>query len=323
MALELGKRIATLRKIQKKTQAQLAEYLAVQPQTVSRWEAEGGMPDITLLPKIALFFSISIDELFGMTDMEQIDNLVYKYSVLRDETSFEEVMRSMTMALNSIEEQWKEETKDEILLELKRKKEQLLAWKVHIYIQKSRKAQEEAEELLDKLLVEVDSWENPLYLSLKLQKQQFLIQKGKGQETLYKAKEQWEYMQRLEYLHCYMSALLELERGQEILQLWQQKKVQKIVAEITDETIPLWKMMFYGAKIEKNLELFYHYFYLFKEKAELYDVFEVEWILADLYESLKMQKEKEEKKEQLLKILENISLNEYIKINYLKRIHEL
>ncbi len=323
MALELGKRIATLRKIQKKTQAQLAEYLAVQPQTVSRWEAEGGMPDITLLPKIALFFSISIDELFGMTDMEQIDNLVYKYSVLRDETSFEEVTRSMTMALNSIEEQWKEETKDEIRLELKRKKEQLLAWKVHIYIQKSRKAQEEAEELLDKLLLEVDSWENPLYLSLKLQKQQFLIQKGKGQETLYKVKEQWEYTQRLEYLHCYMSALLELERGQEILQLWQQKKVQKIVAEITDEIIPLWKMMFYGAKIEKNLELFYHYFYLFKEKAGLYDVFEVEWMLADLYESLKMQKEKEEQKEKLLKMLENISLNEYIKINYLKRIQEL
>ena len=57
MALELGKRIATLRKMQKITQAQLAEYLSVQPQTISRWEAEGGMPDITLLPKIALFFS--------------------------------------------------------------------------------------------------------------------------------------------------------------------------------------------------------------------------------------------------------------------------
>lgn len=323
MALELGKRIATLRKMQKITQAQLAEYLSVQPQTISRWEAEGGMPDITLLPKIALFFSVSIDELFGMTDMEQIDNLVYKYSVLRDEKSLEEVMRSMTIALHSIEEQWKEETEEENCLELKRKREQILAWKVHIYIQKSRKAQEEAEELLDKLLLEVNSFENPLYLSLKLQKQQFLIQKGEGQEILYKAKEEWECTEILEHLHCYMSALLELERGKEILEVWQQDKVQKLVAEITATSIPLWEIMFYGASIEKNLPFFHSYFNLFKEKANEEAIFQVEWILADLYKTLKMTNEKEEKKEQLLKMLEKTTWNEYIKINYLERIKQL
>lgn len=64
MNLELGKKIAFLRKMQKVTQTQLAEYLAVQPQTISRWETEGGMPDITFLPKIAIFFGISLDELF-------------------------------------------------------------------------------------------------------------------------------------------------------------------------------------------------------------------------------------------------------------------
>ena len=85
MHFEFGKRIAALRKAHKVTQAQLAEYLSVQPQTISRWEAEGGIPDVTLLPQIALFFGITLDELFGMTTMEQIDRLVYKYSVLRDE----------------------------------------------------------------------------------------------------------------------------------------------------------------------------------------------------------------------------------------------
>lgn len=79
MSLEFGKKIAALRKMQGVTQVQLADYLMVQPQTVSRWESEGGTPDIMLLPKIATFFSISMDELFGMTDMEQIDHLVYKY----------------------------------------------------------------------------------------------------------------------------------------------------------------------------------------------------------------------------------------------------
>ena len=71
--------LAALRKAHRITQAQLAEYLSVQPQTISRWEAEGGIPDVTLLPQIALFFGITLDELFGMTTMEQIDRLAQQY----------------------------------------------------------------------------------------------------------------------------------------------------------------------------------------------------------------------------------------------------
>ena len=55
--MELGKKIASLRKQNKITQAKLAEYLAVMPQTISRWEADGGTPDVMLLPKIATFFN--------------------------------------------------------------------------------------------------------------------------------------------------------------------------------------------------------------------------------------------------------------------------
>ena len=102
--MDFGKRIAELRKLKKATQAQLAEYLTVNPQTVSRWEAEGGTPDVMLLPKIASFFEVSLDELFGMTDMEYINNLVYKYSVLRDEKSFEEVMRSIPESSATLQE---------------------------------------------------------------------------------------------------------------------------------------------------------------------------------------------------------------------------
>ena len=61
MNLEFGKRIAVLRKMHGVTQAQLAEYLMVQPQTVSRWESESGIPDVAFLPKIAAFFSVSMN----------------------------------------------------------------------------------------------------------------------------------------------------------------------------------------------------------------------------------------------------------------------
>ena len=321
MNLELGKRIMALRKMQKITQAQLAEYLQVQPQTISRWETEGGMPDITFLPKIALFFSISMDELFGMTDMEQIDNLVYKYSILRDEKSWEEVMRSITLAINSIEEQLAENNEDNT--ELKQKREQLLAWKVHIYIQKSRKAQEEAETLLDELLKNIENSHHPLYLSLKLQKQQFQIQKGEGRATLQKAKQDWEQTGTIEELHCYMSALLELEKGKEILDLWQQEKVQELVGKITKKTIPLWQIMFDSAVIEQELSIFYKYLNQFQKEADEYAIFETEKTLANLYKILGMNKEKEESKEKLLQMLKQLIFHEVYRNYLVEKINEL
>ena len=60
----LGTKIQTLRKNKNMTQAQLAEVLAVFSQSVSKWENNMSMPDISLLPIIARFFGITMDELF-------------------------------------------------------------------------------------------------------------------------------------------------------------------------------------------------------------------------------------------------------------------
>ena len=60
MKLTIGEKIALLRKEKGITQTELAEYLFLAPQTVSRWETGGGTPEIMLLPKIAAFFGVSI-----------------------------------------------------------------------------------------------------------------------------------------------------------------------------------------------------------------------------------------------------------------------
>ena len=60
----VGKQIAALRKEKGIKQEELANHVKVSTQAVSKWE-NGGVPDIELLPKIADFFSVSIDYLFG------------------------------------------------------------------------------------------------------------------------------------------------------------------------------------------------------------------------------------------------------------------
>ncbi len=47
------------------TQEEVAEHLKVSKASVSKWETGFTYPDITMLPRIAAFFGISMDELFG------------------------------------------------------------------------------------------------------------------------------------------------------------------------------------------------------------------------------------------------------------------
>lgn len=68
----IGKQIALLRKERGFKQEQLAAYVGVSTQAVSKWE-NGGVPDTELLPKIADFFSVSIDSLFGRNITEYGD----------------------------------------------------------------------------------------------------------------------------------------------------------------------------------------------------------------------------------------------------------
>ncbi len=65
MQLTLGRKIRELRKRDGRTQETLAEALGVTSQAISRWEANGGYPDMEMIPAIANYFHVSIDELFG------------------------------------------------------------------------------------------------------------------------------------------------------------------------------------------------------------------------------------------------------------------
>lgn len=58
--------LVELRRERGVTQSELADYLGVSFQSVSKWENGITMPDITLLPKLAEFFKVSVDEILGL-----------------------------------------------------------------------------------------------------------------------------------------------------------------------------------------------------------------------------------------------------------------
>ena len=71
--MELGKKIRQLRFKAGLTQENLAERLGLGPQAVSKWETGAAMPDITLLPRLAEIFGVSIDELFDLTAEQRLN----------------------------------------------------------------------------------------------------------------------------------------------------------------------------------------------------------------------------------------------------------
>ena len=93
--MNIGNQIKALRAEKKVTQEELAEYLGISAQAVSKWETDASTPDITLLPTIATYFGVTIDELFALREEEQferIENMYWREQRIPHET-FEQSVR--------------------------------------------------------------------------------------------------------------------------------------------------------------------------------------------------------------------------------------
>lgn len=98
MAMKIGEKIKALRKTKGISQDSLAGALGVTFQAVSKWETGTTAPDVSLIPSIASYFGVSIDELFDYNVLENekmIDGICREAARYRldDPVRAEEILR--------------------------------------------------------------------------------------------------------------------------------------------------------------------------------------------------------------------------------------
>ena len=73
--INIGRAIVEGRRRKGITQEDLAQYMGVSKASVSKWETGQSYPDITLLPQLAAYFNISIDDLLGYEPQMEKDDI--------------------------------------------------------------------------------------------------------------------------------------------------------------------------------------------------------------------------------------------------------
>ncbi|MHC1696242.1 MAG: helix-turn-helix domain-containing protein [Eubacteriales bacterium] len=102
--LKINEQIAFLRHGRGVTQEELARALGVTNQSVSKWESGACCPDIQLLPDIAGYFGVSIDELMGYKSADSFEELSLRIKAfLKSPDKMDSVDISYKLAILCIE----------------------------------------------------------------------------------------------------------------------------------------------------------------------------------------------------------------------------
>lgn len=84
MQIRLGENLRKLRIKNDLTQEKLAEIFGISPQAISRWENNLTYPDLTMLPSIANYYNVSIDELMGMDEIRNVKKINSIFSIVHE-----------------------------------------------------------------------------------------------------------------------------------------------------------------------------------------------------------------------------------------------
>ena len=315
----IGKKIAALRKEKHITQTELAEYLYLTPQTVSRWEAGKGTPEISLLPKIASFFGISIDELFGLTSMSRADELVTKYSILRDDRSFQEAMNCLNSQIETIDAALNNEVRN--TAEFQKDRDKLEALKVHLLLQQGWESLERALKIVDSFVEKTkNNPQEPWYLPMRLQRLQLRSALGEERSTLTECEKNYSENPNALTLQLYFEMLLTLQDYEKVLFIQDtDTHARKILFPPSESNLALWEQLIRAAVGMGNLDFVEKYMEPVMEQSTEQDRYSILMSVIGLYKEKNLAEKLASAKKELISMLPLLSYDEY----YAERIRKM
>ena len=164
------KNLKRLRVAKNLTQEQAAEALGVSTQTVSRWECNTTLPDVTVLPKIAALYCVTIDDLYKETSVAY-DNYASRLCSVFEASHKPEDFMQAEMEYRKLLKSGEYTTED------------LRSYGIlHQYMMQV--CRDKAEELFDRVIKKGPAEDPEVYWSTRRQKGYFLWEIGRNQENI-------------------------------------------------------------------------------------------------------------------------------------------
>ena len=102
MIMSIGKRLLSLRQEKGLSQEELASYLHVSRQTISKWESDLSLPDMKMILTISEFYQVSVSDLLGLKEDSQ--------------NSIEHIYEQTNLVLENIQKESKKRKTFDIIL---------------------------------------------------------------------------------------------------------------------------------------------------------------------------------------------------------------
>ena len=165
-----SKNLKRFRVAKNMTQEQAAEALGVSTQTVSRWECNTTLPDVTILPKIAALYCVTIDDLYKETSVAY-DNYASRLCSVFEASHKPEDFIQAEMEYRKLLKSGEYTTDD------------LRSYGIlHQYMMQV--CRDKAEELFDRVIKKGPAEDPEVYWSTRRQKGYFLWEIGRNQENI-------------------------------------------------------------------------------------------------------------------------------------------
>ena len=165
-----SKNLKRFRVAKNMTQEQAAEALGVSTQTISRWECNTTLPDVTILPKIAALYCVTIDDLYKEASMAY-DNYAQRLGSVFEASKRPDDFIRADMEYRKLLKSEEHTTEDLRLYGI-------------LYQQMMQVCMEKTEEIFDRVIKKGPAEDPEVYWSVRRQKGYFLWEIGRNQENI-------------------------------------------------------------------------------------------------------------------------------------------